>query len=151
MKMRGGAAALVFAVLGAVLGVVAAASAAADREGEEWSVERDGAANSSVIALGDAVVIAGYNGSVGGVNGLNQPLITMAPTPSGQGYWLAAGDGGIFTFGDADFFGSTGGMPLNQPVVDMVSTPSDKGYWLVASDGGLFIFGDSDFLGSMGG
>jgi hypothetical protein len=26
-------------------------------------------------------------------------------------------DGGIFSFGDAGFFGSAGGMPLNQPVV----------------------------------
>ena len=34
----------------------------------------------------------------------------MAPTPSGNGYWLVASDGGIFTFGDATFHGSTGGI-----------------------------------------
>ena len=28
----------------------------------------------------------------------------------GNGYWLVAADGGIFSFGDAKFFGSTGGM-----------------------------------------
>ena len=56
----------------------------------------------------------------------------MAPTPSGKGYWLVAADGGIFTFGDARFFGSTGAMRLNQPIVGMASTPSGKGYWLVA-------------------
>jgi hypothetical protein len=32
-----------------------------------------------------------------------------------------ASDGGIFTFGDADFLGSTGGLRLNQPVVGMTS------------------------------
>jgi hypothetical protein len=32
----------------------------------------------------------------------------MAATPSGDGYWLVASDGGIFSFGDAGFFGSAG-------------------------------------------
>ena len=30
------------------------------------------------------------------------------PDPTGNGYWLVASDGGIFAFGDAPFFGSTG-------------------------------------------
>ena len=47
----------------------------------------------------------------------------MAPTPTGSGYWLVAADGGIFTFGDAAFFGSTGGEPLNQPIVGMAADP----------------------------
>ena len=38
----------------------------------------------------------------------------MLPTPTGKGYWLYAGDGGIFTFGDAKFMGSTGSMRLNR-------------------------------------
>jgi hypothetical protein len=43
----------------------------------------------------------------------------MAATPSGQGYWLAAADGGIFGFGDAGFFGSAGAVHLNKPIVGM--------------------------------
>ena len=39
---------------------------------------------------------------------LNQPIVGMAATPDGKGYWLVAADGGIFTFGDAGFYGSTG-------------------------------------------
>ena len=35
------------------------------------------------------------------------------------GYWLVASDGGIFTKGDAGFFGSQGGTTLNKPVVGM--------------------------------
>ena len=66
------------------------------------------------------------------------------------GYWLAAADGGIFSFGDARFFGSTGGMALNQPVVAMAATPSLQGYWLAAADGGIFSFGDAGFFGSTG-
>jgi len=64
------------------------------------------------------------------------------------GYWLAASDGGLFTFGDAHFMGSMGGTRLNQPVVGMVPTPSGHGYWMVARDGGIFTFGDATFKGS---
>ncbi|MCZ7526384.1 MAG: hypothetical protein M5U14_08445 [Acidimicrobiia bacterium] len=67
---------------------------------------------------------------------LNQPINGMAPTPTNRGYWLVASDGGIFAFGDAGFFGSTGAIVLNQPINGMAPTPSGLGYWLVASDGG---------------
>ena len=69
----------------------------------------------------------------------------------GLGYWMAASDGGIFSFGDANFYGSMGGTVLNKPIVGMAATPDGKGYWLVASDGGIFSFGDANFYGSMGG
>ncbi len=68
----------------------------------------------------------------------------------GRGYWLVASDGGVFTFGDAGFFGSTGALALNKPIVGMASTPDGRGYWLVASDGGVFTFGDAGFFGSTG-
>jgi hypothetical protein len=79
------------------------------------------------------------------------PIVGMEATPSGNGYWLVAADGGIFGFGDASFLGSTGGMRLNRPVVDMTATPSGDGYWLVADDGGIFSFGNAKYYGSMGG
>ncbi len=63
---------------------------------------------------------------------------------------MVATDGGIFSFGDAKFYGSTGNVKLNRPIVGMASTPSGKGYWLVASDGGIFSFGDAQFFGSTG-
>jgi len=79
---------------------------------------------------------------------LNSPVVGMAATPSGGGYWLVAADGGIFSFGDAAFQGSTGNLALTSPVVGMAPTPSGSGYWLVAADGGIFSFGDATFLGS---
>ncbi len=82
---------------------------------------------------------------------LNLPIVGMATTPSGKGYWLVATDGGIFSYGDAVFSGSTGAITLNQPIVGMASTPSGRGYWLVARDGGVFSFGDAVFYGSTGG
>jgi peptidoglycan/xylan/chitin deacetylase (PgdA/CDA1 family) len=103
------------------------------------------AADGGVFTFGDDA----FYGSTGGMR-LNQPIVGMAPTPSGRGYWLVASDGGIFAFGDATFFGSTGGVRLNQPIVGMAATPSGNGYWLVASDGGIFAFGDAAFHGSTG-
>jgi len=39
------------------------------------------------------------------------------------GYWLVASDGGVFSLGDASFFGSMGRQHLNQPMVGMASDP----------------------------
>jgi hypothetical protein len=75
----------------------------------------------------------------------------MAAAPGGNGYWLVAADGGVFTFGTAGYFGSEGGVPLNAPVVGIVGTVDGAGYRLVAADGGVFSFGDAGYFGSKGG
>jgi uncharacterized protein YkwD len=74
----------------------------------------------------------------------------MTAKPNGNGYWMVASDGGVFTFGNARFYGSTGAMRLNKPIVGIASTRTGRGYWLVASDGGIFTFGDARFYGSTG-
>jgi hypothetical protein len=74
----------------------------------------------------------------------------MAPTRSGSGYWMVARDGGIFTFGDAGFFGSTGAMRLNAPITGMAPTVDQRGYWLSGEDGGIFTFGDAPYYGGTG-
>ena len=68
-----------------------------------------------------------------------------------QGYWEVGSDGGVFSFGTADFYGSMGGTHLNAPIVGMASTRDGAGYWLVSKDGGVFAFGDAHYFGSMGG
>ena len=81
---------------------------------------------------------------------INEPVVGMAASPHGGGYWLVASDGGIFSYGDAGFFGSAGSVTLNKPVVGMAASPDGGGYWLVASDGGIFSYGDAGFFGSAG-
>ena len=77
---------------------------------------------------------------------------SSAGTPTGShGYWLVGSDGGIFSFGDAHFYGSTGNLSLQRPVVGIVVSPNHGGYWLDASDGGVFAFGDVGFYGSIPG
>jgi hypothetical protein len=78
------------------------------------------------------------------------PITPGNPGLNGGGYWMVATDGGIFSYGNAKFFGSTGNIKLAQPIVGMTTTPSGSGYWMVASDGGIFAFGDAKFFGSTG-
>ncbi len=75
---------------------------------------------------------------------------STAPAPQ-HGYWLVGSDGGIFTFGSAQFHGSTGSIHLQRPVVGITPTSSRGGYWLVASDGGIFAFGNAGYYGSIPG
>jgi hypothetical protein len=70
---------------------------------------------------------------------------------SGGSYWEVGADGGVFSFGDAKYWGSMGGRALNKPVVGIASTPDGNGYWEVGADGGVFSFGDAKYWGSMGG
>ncbi|MCL5077072.1 MAG: hypothetical protein M1288_03010 [Actinobacteria bacterium] len=46
----------------------------------------------------------------------NRPIVTIQ---TGKGYWLVAKDGGVFSFGDASFYGSMAGKSLAQPIVGM--------------------------------
>jgi len=93
----------------------------------------------------DVNVTARWGSDVVGLDG-TLPFRYIGPS----GYWTVATDGGIFSFGQLGFYGSTGAIHLNQPVVGMAPTPSAHGYWTVASDGGIFAFGDAGFHGSMG-
>jgi hypothetical protein len=84
------------------------------------------------------------------LSGVVQAALWPTPTPT-SGYSLVASDGGVFSLGDAAFYGSEAGTHLNAPIVGIAPTPNGGGYWLVASDGGIFSFGDAAFYGSEAG
>ncbi len=63
---------------------------------------------------------APFYGSTGNLV-LNRAVVAMA-SPDKGGYWLAASDGGVFSYGDAAFHGSTGNIALNAPVVGMAAS-----------------------------
>jgi hypothetical protein len=52
-----------------------------------------------------------------------------------------ASDGGVFTFGDAGFFGSTGGTASPVPTVGLITTPNGNGYGIVDANGAMTRFG----------
>lgn len=67
------------------------------------------------------------------------PVVGIASTPDGKGYWEVTRDGDVARFGDA---GSYGDLPdLHVKVDDIVAiapTSNGKGYWLIGADGGEF-------------
>jgi N-acetylmuramoyl-L-alanine amidase len=109
------------------------------------------ASDAAPLPLANSVVPFGSTGiGANAVAGANAPIVAIAGTRDGAGYWLAGRDGGIFSYGDAGFFGSAGSLHLNAPIVGLAPTPSGHGYWLVAADGGVFSYGDAGFFGSAG-
>jgi hypothetical protein len=90
------------------------------------------AADGGIFGFGSAKFYGStYTDGLTGLTGshpLNAPIVAMAPTANGKGYWLVAKDGGVFGFGNATFHGSTytdgitgstGSRPLNAPIVGM--------------------------------
>jgi cell wall-associated NlpC family hydrolase len=104
----------------------------------------------SAYSYDGAMQFWGTGGTGAPTSGL-VPVVGMASTPDGQGYWLTNAAGGVSPHGWAVSHGSMAGYSLNAPVTHIVSTPDGGGYWLEAADGGIFSFGDAPFYGSMGG
>ena len=121
--------------------------------GATWVLAKSGTCanlHGAELATADARYASGDRGTVivntADANAV-QPNCETTPLGS-NGYRMVAGDGGIFTFGARQFWGSTGDKVLNKPIVGGATDTSDyEGYWIVASDGGVFAF-DAPFHGS---
>ena len=118
-----------------------------------WVYEVGASDLGTVAHFGDA---ADYGDTISLVlsnrcKGFNGSPVGMAPTADGKGYWEVYSDGGVFAFGDAKFYGSTGAIHLARPIIGITASPTGHGYWLYAADGGVFAFGDAVFAGSTGG
>jgi hypothetical protein len=115
-----------------------------------WYAAQDG----GVFTVGGAGFFGTtYNLGLTGLKGskpLASAIVNMSVTSTEQGYWLVGGDGGVFNFGDAQFFGSayskgftglSGAKPLPKPIVQLIPTPDNLGYWLLCEDGTMLSFG----------
>lgn len=124
-------------------------------------------AGTPAVGTGNAsypLTIVAYNGtsSIAQTFTLNVAEVAVEPGEGGviggggssssasSGYRMVGSDGGVFTFGNASYYGSMGGTNLNEPVVGTATDPSTGGYWLVARDGGVFAF-NASYYGSTGG
>ena len=65
------------------------------------------------------------------------PIALHSAAP--QGYWLGAGDGGVFSFG-VPFFGSQAGL-VSQPVSGIAAVPGGRGYNLAGTEGAVYNHG----------
>ena len=79
---------------------------------------------------------------------LNKPIVGMAPTLDGAGYWLVATDGGSLPTATPSSSAPWGAA--QQAHRRDGAEPDGGGYWMVASDGGIFAYGDAPFYGSTG-
>jgi len=61
-----------------------------------------------------------FFGSTGGKH-LRNPIVGMAASSEGLGYWELASNGYLFPFDKPGFFGSMYEKPLNQPLVGMAA------------------------------
>jgi hypothetical protein len=64
----------------------------------------------------------------------------------GRRYWLYAADGGIFSFGTANYAGAVHNQ--GNDIAGMAATPSGKGYWMADDDGDVFGAGDATIFGN---
>ncbi|GIU87713.1 MAG: hypothetical protein KatS3mg009_2228 [Acidimicrobiia bacterium] len=90
-----------------------------------------------VTAAGGAYALgsARFHGSIAGAT-LQAPVVDVALTPSGDGYWMLGGDGGVFTFPGPGL--PPGGVPTLTvtPVVTGRDIPWDVGFL----PGGVMVF-----------
>jgi len=115
-----------------------------------WVLELGLSGLGSIQSFGDALNYGDEATIAHGSGHAGEP-VAMAATSDGLGYWIVDSDGGVFSFGDAAFYGSMGGRPLRAPVVGLARSAEGHGYWLAAADGGVFSFGDATFGGSLAG
>jgi hypothetical protein len=88
--------------------------------GGAWSVVSSPNVGTGDNFLDGASCTSGFSCvAVGTSGGTGGPLAMVAPGE--LGYWEVASDGGVFSFGDASYYGSMGGTVLNQPVVGIAA------------------------------
>jgi hypothetical protein len=105
---------------------------------------RNGIASSSASNELSAVPYQSYS-PVGHLTG---PVVSMASTADGTGYWLATASGAISPHGSATDLGTTSTLALAAPIIQIVADPQGGGYWEVAADGGIFAYGSAPYIGA---
>jgi hypothetical protein len=80
------------------------------------------------------------------------PITSAVRTPDGGGYWILAGNGDVYGYGDARSLGGPSGLNGFDYASSIVSTSDGQGYWIVTSLGGVDPYGDAtdegDLLGT---
>lgn len=78
---------------------------------------------------------------------LRSPMVGLAITPHGAGYWVLAADGSVARFGNAPLERSaTGAQRVRRPVA--IEPSSDgRGYWIATADGHVKAYGDTHLYG----
>ncbi len=115
--------------------------------GGYWLALKDGA----VYAFGNARSYGDLRGDSwrGGAGDIapGAPIVGISSTPDGKGYFLLAGDGSVYAFGDAKYHGSRGDYKASGAPVGIATDLATGGYWIATSTGHVYNFG-APFHGS---
>jgi len=104
-------------------------------------------ASGGVFAAGNAKAYGSLS-----VSASANPVVGIASTPDGKGYWEVTRNGSVARYGDATNYNDLPGLHVSvNDIVAIAPTSDGKGYWLVGADGGEFAFGDAGFHGSIPG
>lgn len=115
-----------------------------------WLVRRHGMLDS---VPGGGIIVARPDGAVDCYDGaqffgsmvgkkMNAPIVGIASTGSGRGYWLLGEDGGVFTFGDAPYKGPLLayykkwgiGLGTQSPLIGIRRGMGDKAYVIISDN-----------------
>jgi hypothetical protein len=88
---------------------------------------------------------AGWHGDRWGLKGKSK-VVDIASSPTGGGYLLVTGRGGVLEFGDAGARGGTTGLDV--AIAAIATRPDGRGYWLVSKGGRVFAFGRASHFGA---
>jgi hypothetical protein len=70
-------------------------------------------------------------------------IVGMAPSSGGRGYWLAARDGSVYTYGAAPHAAALPNLILRLPVTGIAASASGRGYLLMSKFGDVAPYGDA--------
>ena len=105
-----------------------------------WLAARDG----TVFGLGTAASLGGIKSTSGG------PVVGIAGSTDGKGYFVATVDGVVSAFGDVKSHGDLQSKNIHRTdIVAIVATADAGGYWLIGADGEVYNFGDAAFFGDL--
>ena len=90
---------------------------------------------------------ASPHGDWGSSTGADRPVVSIAGTPTGEGYWLLDARGAVVARGDATWHGDVAQWLLLGSPTQVVATPSGQGYAIVSTAGPLYSFGDAQVTG----
>jgi hypothetical protein len=89
-----------------------------------------------------------YSGGMGGTT-LNCSIVGMSAGSNDSSYWMDGCDGGVFSFGGAQAYGSVAQTAKFYNIEAMTSTPDGNGFYLMAFDGSILTYGDAQFQGAL--
>ncbi|HEX6348400.1 MAG TPA: hypothetical protein VF160_03300 [Candidatus Dormibacteraeota bacterium] len=126
----------------------------------EWA-SLAGQAQAPAIVFPGVMSAGGWNGylcstkawqALAGATGQNIPYLTVIGGVTGcgyRGYSILNQAGGIYSFGDAAYYGNLIDHHYPGPAIGLASTPNGGGYAILNTGGGIYTFGNAQYLGNL--